>query len=276
LERFDLVANGFLYLIINGTFCIDKKACFLWLSYGIILIIKYRFYLCLSKKFISMKKALVFLFCLSLSFVGCYVPSATQNTTPSSGRNTPPNPAVGKCYARCKLPENKEVYQESYIAFTGDTLTEKVDYETIEVELRPKGGGTWKQKRVDKNCESPNSDDCLVWGWVEEPAQVIKMTILNDTTQSKKFRIVQVNKMKITGGGISEWRETLCPKFVTPNFVAELQEKLTAKGYDSGEKTTTLNKKLNKALVDFQKDQELPIGSFDVETLKALDIKYQY
>jgi hypothetical protein len=59
------------------------------------------------------------------------------------------------------------------------------------------------------------------------------MTVLNDTTQSKNFRIVQVNKMKITGGGISDWRETLCPKFVTPIFVAELQKQLTAKGYDS-------------------------------------------
>jgi hypothetical protein len=74
-----------------------------------------------------MKQVLIFTFCLSLFFVGCYVPSATQKTNPSyrlatPPQNTPQNAAPGKCYSKCQLPEKKEIYQESYIAFTGDTL----------------------------------------------------------------------------------------------------------------------------------------------------------
>ena len=216
---------------------------------------------------------LIPLILLSLFFIQCYT-SSFDGTSSSNSVDTPPNPESDKCYAKCKLPEKREVYQESYIAFTGDTLTEKVDYETIQVELKPKGSAVWKQKKVDENCASFNPDDCLIWCWIEDPAQVIKITILNDTIQSKNFKIVKLNKMKIIEGGTTDWKEVLCPKDITPNLIADLQEKLIAKGYDTGEKTTKINKQLKQALIKFQKENGLPIGLLNIETLEALGIKY--
>jgi len=76
-------------------------------------------------------------------------------------------------------------------------------------------------------------------------------------------------------GGFSEWREILCGEKVTGYTVKQIQEALAALGYWQGPPTGELDARTKTAIVQFQKDRELPAdGNIDFETLKALGVSY--
>jgi Putative peptidoglycan binding domain len=75
-------------------------------------------------------------------------------------------------------------------------------------------------------------------------------------------------------GGISEWRKINCSDCggLRPSRLPEIQLVLQKKGYYKGNIDGVLGDKMKKALIQFQKDNKLPIGSIDLKTLKALGI----
>ncbi len=75
-------------------------------------------------------------------------------------------------------------------------------------------------------------------------------------------------------GGFTEWKEVISQADVTPEFYTDVQLALVSKGYDSVVPNGIINRETKEALVKFQKDNNLPVGSLDVETMAALGVEY--
>lgn len=80
----------------------------------------------------------------------------------------------------------------------------------------------------------------------------------------------------VKAGGFTEWREVLCESEVTNYTIRQIQKALEDRGYDVGPAgiDNILGKDTKAALTKFQKDNGLPVGNLDFETLKALGIQY--
>ena len=77
-------------------------------------------------------------------------------------------------------------------------------------------------------------------------------------------------------GSISDWKKVICggcSSYAGNQRVAAVQKSLKAKGYYKGKIDNVMNKKTKKAALRFQKDKNLPIGTLDLQTLKALGIE---
>ena len=75
-------------------------------------------------------------------------------------------------------------------------------------------------------------------------------------------------------GGFTEWREVLCANEVTTAVISQVQAALASRGYDPGPADNVMGTRTKAALVKFQKDNGLPVGQLDFQTLKALGISY--
>ncbi len=73
-------------------------------------------------------------------------------------------------------------------------------------------------------------------------------------------------------GVFSEWREVVCSNKITANLTQQVQRALRDRGYDPGPIDNVIGTKTKAALVKFQKDNGLPVGNLDMETLKALGV----
>lgn len=65
---------------------------------------------------------------------------------------------------------------------------------------------------------------------------------------------------------------TETPK-VTMGKISQIQQALRAKGYDPGPIDNVLGAKTREALAKFQKDNNLPVGNLNVETMRALGVE---
>ncbi len=81
-------------------------------------------------------------------------------------------------------------------------------------------------------------------------------------------------KVLVQTGGFSEWREVLCGSQMTTATVRAVQDALRNRGYDPGQTDNIMGQQTKAALVKFQKDNGLPIGNLDFETLRALGLNY--
>ncbi|MEO0339773.1 MAG: peptidoglycan-binding domain-containing protein [Bacteroidota bacterium] len=88
-----------------------------------------------------------------------------------------------------------------------------------------------------------------------------------------KYEEVTTRKL-VKKGGFEEWREILCAEQVTSYTIRQIQDALKARGYDPGPLDNLLGTQTKAALVKFQKDNKLPIGNLNLETLKALGVQY--
>ncbi len=75
-------------------------------------------------------------------------------------------------------------------------------------------------------------------------------------------------------GGFTDWVEVLCGKKVTNAVVIQVQNALRARGYDPGPADNKMGPRTNAALMQFQRDNGLPLGNLNIETLRTLGIQY--
>ncbi|MGB0838640.1 MAG: peptidoglycan-binding domain-containing protein [Chitinophagales bacterium] len=80
-------------------------------------------------------------------------------------------------------------------------------------------------------------------------------------------------KRLVKPGGFTDWVEVLCESKVTRATIIAIQQALKAKGYDPGPIDDILGPKTRAALVQYQKDNNLPQGNLNVETLSALGVQ---
>lgn len=81
-------------------------------------------------------------------------------------------------------------------------------------------------------------------------------------------------KVLVREGGFTEWREVICESKITTATIRSVQDALRSRGYDPGQTDNVMGKKTKAALSKFQKDNGLPIGNLDFETLRALGLNY--
>ncbi len=82
------------------------------------------------------------------------------------------------------------------------------------------------------------------------------------------------NRRLVKKGGFSEWREVLCQNKINTVKIREIQAALKSRGYQPGPVDNIMGSQTKAALVQFQKDNNLPIGQLDFETLRALGVGY--
>lgn len=97
-----------------------------------------------------------------------------------------------------------------------------------------------------------------------------------EITAPAQYQEVSKKVLK-TKGGYSEWKEILCDNKVNSTVVRQIQEALIKRGYPVGTKgaDNVLGLDTRAALVKYQKDNHLPVGNLNLETLKALGVKYE-
>ncbi len=85
-------------------------------------------------------------------------------------------------------------------------------------------------------------------------------------------------RVLVKQGGMSEYREVVCAKYVTNDLVRQVQRALMAKGYSVGpaRDDNILGKDTRAALIKYQKDNALPVGNMNKETMKHLGVPAKY
>jgi len=176
------------------------------------------------------------------------------------------------CYAKCLIDTTSIEIIGEYPLYTGENFDSEFIQE-IEIEVKS-AHGKWEKRRKE-NCYSVNIDDCSVLCFIQYPAKIIEIVVVTDTNETKEFVIETVIKEKIEDEGIFEEREVICEKNVTPKFIKLLKEALEVWGYEVGlTDRYEIGKRTKNALTQFQRDNELPIGQLDFETLDLLGVEY--
>jgi len=96
------------------------------------------------------------------------------------------------------------------------------------------------------------------------------------TTETIPAKYTTISKRVLaTPGGFSEWREVVCADNITSDLVRRVQSALISRGYNVGDSgaDNQLGAATKAALVKFQRDNGLPVGQLDFETLKALGVR---
>jgi len=201
----------------------------------------------------------------SVLMICLFVQCKMQQYNVGSSRN-------GKCYAKCLYIDKVVIEIEEYAEYTGDVNNENVEVVQKEIVIQP-ATTKWEKKMADRNCLSPNPEDCLVWCLVEVKPIVRTVTVLADTTQSPNYKIETVEReVERIKGRSFEWKEVLCEQEVTPTVINEIQSALKANRYYDGAISGQLDLETREAMREFQKHNNLPIGQFDLETLDALGV----
>lgn len=156
----------------------------------------------------------------------------------------------------------------------------------------------WVFKYMIKDCLSANPDDCLVMNLVEIPAEykTIEKLVLKATAYQRRYddldtvvfkQVIETKSLTKTlfesppqyekvfrkthpHAYYSEWREVLCTIGHRSDTVIQLQKALKERGYYYDKLDDILGAKTKAALLRFQKDNQLPIGTLNCATMKAL------
>ncbi len=106
------------------------------------------------------------------------------------------------------------------------------------------------------------------------PAETVDFYVVTDTILVKDFIVKSINQsVLIKSGGFTEWKEIICAADVTPHLYKEIQLKLKEAGFNI-EVTGVVSKETKAALVKFQRENGLPVGALDIETLHALGLDF--
>ena len=182
-----------------------------------------------------------------------------------------------------------------------------------QIEIAPVGT-KWVKKRADQNCLSADPADCLIWCHIETPPAyqtIIKKvrvgcddswTIKGDDClreveipaeySTRTYRVLKTGtsharpreipaeytsvtrRILVKKGGFTEWREVIACGGPIPKTVQRIQDVLRSRGYYPGPSNNKMGPETKAALIQFQKDNDLPVGNLDVKTMKALGVNY--
>ncbi len=95
-----------------------------------------------------------------------------------------------------------------------------------------------------------------------------------------RYRYVSHHEKVVRFGGFTEWKEyNICGRFYPPTNVLlkvqKIQKSLQTRGYYKGKIDGVIGAQTKAALIKFQKDNGLPIGSLDLQTQKVLGVGFE-
>ncbi|MFK7905569.1 MAG: peptidoglycan-binding protein [Chitinophagales bacterium] len=94
----------------------------------------------------------------------------------------------------------------------------------------------------------------------------------NEVEIPAEYSTVTTRKL-VKEGGFTEWVEVVCETSMTPATVSAIQQALRARGYDPGPVDNVMGAQTKAALTKFQKDNGLPIGQVNMDSMRALGLK---
>jgi hypothetical protein len=200
----------------------------------------------------------------------CLISFILINCSPKTSTTLGERPSEpGKCYAKVQYPGINEEVEKSYIVYTGEDLSQE-GLEVTYVEVSPEEKG-WVKKKADINCLSPNPDDCLVWCLVKKPAVIDTIVQVRDTSLIKDFMIdTKIIEFPIQDYKV-DWAEVHCENNLSKSFINSISTKLVELAY-LAEPTSVINKKLQKAIKNYQQDYDLGYGALTVEFTDHLEL----
>jgi len=199
----------------------------------------------------------------------CYVQNPSTYGGYGSVDSSMPN-EPGKCYAKCLMPDLKETYYDTIGRY--DIDEEIPDDQLTFMEYIPKST-YWEKKKADKRCMSADPNDCLVWCLREIEAHTIERESLIEIDtlgDSYIMNVITYYREVVKPGGYTEWLEVLCDNRINEDFYSDVRLALIGKGFDC---ESADQKVVKGALMIFQKNNGLPIGQLDIETLDALGVR---
>ena len=201
-----------------------------------------------------MKRHLLFYLCsfLSLSILNL---QAQPNTLVTNAK-------PGSCYAKCLIdPGSIEMTDQALAVYIG--MDEPSENDNIKlVSIATEGGSTkWEKKNEKYELAVEDSEQ-------QEIVMVVKDTTLGDEYIMENFSVIKDS----SDAAFAEWRAVVCEQDITKELIEAIQEKLTSLSFYQGEIDGRNNEFLKKALANYQREIKLPIGSFNHETLTALNI----
>ncbi len=135
-------------------------------------------------------------------------------------------------------------------------------------------------QQVKKGCPegfADNGDDCT--RVVEIPAEFTSRSYqkLKTPTQIKEIEVPAeyasiTKKTLLKQGGYTVWKEVLCENKISSSTISAIQRALKNRNYDVGTIDQVLGAQTKAALTQFQRDNGLPIGQLDVDTLNRLGV----
>jgi len=232
---------------------------------------------------INCMRTLPFLFVISFLVLGLAACNTTNRVTEYSGSTVklnsprqvdPTMPTGPGCYAKCLIADKFESSSEVHYEYTGDNFNQE-GIEKRRIIIQEATEGKWVKKKADKNCLSANPDDCLVWCLVKQDEEYIDLYEVVDTNTIKEFKVSKIDITKLTEqGGHTEWKQVVCDNQITNNLSQNIQIALVDRGYIyTVVKGKRFNPETKAALIKFQRDNALPVGQLDYETLEALGVE---
>jgi len=175
------------------------------------------------------------------------------------------------CYEDCVLADR---YQYSAVYFPIYTKQDINHVFVRQVKIPVTLESSIWLKKMDKNCHSPNPNDCMIWHSEKIEPLIKYYYMVTDTIQCKDFKktIVKVNPVLVESRGYIKKLEVLCPEDLNSKMISNIQQKLTDLGYYNYEINGIITDELMNSLSIFQHENQLPIGHFDLETIKTLQI----
>lgn len=188
-----------------------------------------------------------------------------------------------------ETPIAEEVATRSYKKLVNDATynDEKIDaeYKTVSIQKVVKPATTRTEvipavtktitKRVLKNPATVREEVIPAKYGTITRRKLVSPATYKEVDIDPVYETISKRKL-VKAGGFTEWREILCDSDVTNYTVRQIQKALIDRGYDVGPAGTDniLGADTKAALQKFQKDNGLPVGNLDFETLKALGIQY--
>lgn len=87
-----------------------------------------------------------------------------------------------------------------------------------------------------------------------------------------EYRMVTHQRLA-SEGAVSDWRRVLCENQMTSDKVRQIQLALKEKGFDPGPIDNVFGTQTREALKQYQRQNKLPEGNLDFETLKSLGVE---
>jgi len=170
------------------------------------------------------------------------------------------------CFVACfeEIPEQYTTYTSSVIKTPASTKTVDVPakYKTIT-------------KRVIKTPATTKTVDVPA-EYKTISKKVVKTPATTTSVDSDAEYKTVTKRALVKAGEYSDWREVLCSGDVTSDVNRQIQLALMNKGYDIGPAgaDNVLGGQSRAALMQYQRDNNLPVGNLNTETLDHMGVKY--
>jgi len=182
------------------------------------------------------------------------------------GSTKPSEP--GKCFVNCLQPD---VYEEDvfhYFKYTGSLPADGVSIKESILWTEP--FTEWVKERRD-DCKTVDHRDCIEMKEVIKPKQLFEYTEVLDTHKVRDFTkdSIILNE-RLVRTGYFAWEEVMCKEDLTAEVISDIQGYIlhSEDSYDlpSG-MTGRFDKETKRALLQFQKHNDLPQGGVNLKTV---------